>query len=277
MKVLVTGANGYIGSRVVQKLLDRNIEVLAADISGEHIDPRAQVCLVNLFEPKENWYDFFGEPDVCLHMGLRDGFVHNSTKNIEDVSNHFVFLKNLLDHGLKHVVSMGSMHEVGYYEGMVREDTPCKPLSLYGIAKYALRESLKLYSQQKNVVFQWLRGYYIYGDDSFGNSIFCKIRRAVESGQTHFPFTSGKNKYDFLHIDKLSEYIARCVIQSDVTGIIDICSGIPVSLGEMVESYIIKNGLQIVLDYGKFSDRAYDSPCLYGDVSKLNKILEVTL
>lgn len=275
MKVLVTGANGYIGSRVVQKLLDLNVEVLAADISETHIDTRAKIFLTDIFQQQDNWYEYFGRPDICLHMAWRDGFVHNSTRNIEDVSNHFAFLKNLIDNGLRHVVSMGSMHEVGYYEGMVQEDTPCKPLSLYGIAKYALREALGIYAKQNAVIFQWLRGYYIYGDDLFGNSIFCKIRKAVASGQTHFPFTSGKNSYDFLHIDKMSEYIARCTVQSDVTGIIDICSGTPVRLGDMIESYIADNHLPIVLDYGKYSDRAYDSPCMYGDVAKLNKVLGV--
>lgn len=275
MKILVTGANGYIGSRVVQKLLDLGAEVSAADISETHIDTRAKIFIADIFEKRDNWFEYFGKPDVCLHMAWRDGFVHNSTKNIEDVSNHFTFLKGMIDNGLQHVVSMGSMHEVGYYEGMVCEDTPCKPLSLYGIAKYALREALTLYAAQNDVTFQWLRGYYIYGDDLFGNSIFCKIRKAVASGQTHFPFTSGKNSYDFLHIDKMSEYIARCSIQSDVTGIIDICSGVPICLGEMIENYIKVNNLPIVLDYGKYSDRAYDSPCIYGDVTKLNKVLEV--
>ena len=92
---------------------------------------------------------------------------------------------------------MGSMHEIGYWEGAIDENTPCNPLSQYGIAKNALRKSLELYCESHNCKFQWLRGFYIFGDDSFGNSIFCKIRQAVDEGKETFPFTTGKNKYDF--------------------------------------------------------------------------------
>ncbi|MDE6284808.1 MAG: NAD(P)-dependent oxidoreductase [Bacilli bacterium] len=273
MKILVTGANGYIGSRVVTNLINHGAEVVATDMADSHIDKRAKVILADIFKDNDNWFGFFGEPDVCLHLAWRDGFVHNSTKNIEDLSSHFNFLKNLLDNGLKQVVSMGSMHEIGYCEGMISEHTECHPSSLYGVAKCALRESLKIYSEKSNAVFQWLRGYYLYGDDAFGNSIFCKLRQAVNEGKRTFPFTSGKNKYDFIPIDLFAEYVSRCVMQSEVNGIIDICSGTPVALGQMIEEYIQANSLPIKLDYGKYPDRPYDSPCVYGDRTKLNKII----
>jgi dTDP-4-dehydrorhamnose reductase len=275
MKILVTGANGYIGSKVVKNLCDRNIEVIAADIDSAHVDSRAKFVKSNVFERKDNWMEVFNYPDVCLHLVWRDGFIHDSDKHMEDLSSHYDFLKNLIDNGLKKVVSMGSMHEVGYWEGVIDENTPCKPLSQYGVAKNALRQSLELYAIKNGCLFQWLRGFYIYGDDSFGNSIFCKIRKAVENGQTEFPFTSGKNKYDFIHIDTLAEMISDCVIQNSVLGIINCCSGKPVSLGEQIEWYISQNNLPIKLAYGKYPDRPYDSPCIYGDINKLNQVKEV--
>lgn len=273
MKILVTGANGYVGSKVVLELYKSGVDVIATDISNTQLDKKIKFVRSDIFQNNNNWFEFFECPDVCLHLAWRDGFIHNSSKNIEDLSSHFSFLKNMIDNGLKHIASMGSMHEVGYYEGMITERTLCNPSSLYGIAKYSLRESLKLYTEQSNVVFQWLRGYYLYGDDIFGNSIFCKLRQAVNSGEKTFPFTSGKNKYDFIHINLFAKYVCKCVMQSEVQGIIDICSGVPIGLGEMIEKYIQMNELNIKLDYGKYPDRPYDSPCIYGDNSKLKKII----
>lgn len=274
MKILITGANGYIGSKVVKRLCDLGVDVIATDLSNSNIDPRAKFVKADIFGPCDDWLAFFGSPDVCLHLAWRDGFKHDSDRHMGDLSAHYEFLNNLIVHGLKQVAVMGTMHEVGYHEGAIDENTPCDPLSQYGIAKNALRKSIQLLANKNNCVFQWLRAYYIYGDDSYGNSIFCKIRQAIKEGKTSFPFTTGKNKYDFIHVDVLAEQISACVLQKEVTGIINCCSGKPVSLADQIEWYIKENKLPIKLDYGKYPDRPYDSPCVYGDNTKIKKIME---
>ncbi len=274
MRILVTGANGYIGSKVVKKLCDYNVEVIATDFDNKNIDDRAKFIKANIFVDNDDWYSFFGKPDVCLHLAWRDGFVHNSDKHMLDLSSHYKFMTNLIKNGLKQIAAMGTMHEIGYHEGAIDENTPCNPLSQYGIAKNALRKSIELFAKQNNCKFQWLRAYYIYGDDSYGNSIFCKIRQAVNNGKTTFPFTTGKNKYDFIHVDELAKQISLTVMQDEVLGIINVCSGEPVSLAEQIEWYISKNNLPIKLDYGKYPDRPYDSPCIYGDNKKISLIMK---
>lgn len=273
-RVLVTGAGGYIGRHVVKTLLNLGCEVTAVDVRLDGVDDRAEKIIFNLFSTElDGVFEKLGFPEVCLHMAWRDGFVHNSSNHLGDLSFHYKFLVALMDQGLKHLAVMGSMHEVGYWEGMISDNTPCNPLSQYAIAKDALRRSMMLYCQQNNAVLQWIRGFYILGDDKNNHSIFTKILEAEDKGQELFPFTTGKNKYDFLDIDEFSYQIARTITQTKVTGIVNCCSGKPVSLADRVEQFIRDNHLKIRLDYGVFPDRPYDSPCIYGDNSKINFIL----
>ena len=109
MKVLVTGANGYIGRHVVKALLDKGADVIACDIVTNDVDERAVRKTLNLFElPEGNVYEQLGSPDVCLHMAWRNGFVHNAPTQIGDLSAHYKFLTAMIDGGLKQLAVMGT-------------------------------------------------------------------------------------------------------------------------------------------------------------------------
>lgn len=271
--VLVTGANGYIGSHVVKKLLDMGNRVIAADFRFDNVDPQAEHCTEAIFSGKPDIYQRLGSPDVCIHMAWRDGFVHNSDAHMRDLSGHITFLQDMIRGGLPALAVMGTMHEIGYWEGAVDENTPCRPLSQYGVAKNALRQSLLLTSQQTNCRLLWLRAYYITGDDLHNHSIFAKISEAAAKGQKTFPFTTGQNKFDFVDVDYLAEMIAVASTQEEESGIINVCTGKPMTLAERVEKFIGDNHFDITLQYGAFPDRPYDSPGIWGDAEKINRIM----
>ena len=276
MKILVTGADGYIGRHIVNNLLDLGHEVIAVDIHTDDINDKAEKKKLNLFTADlTNVYTSLGSPDVCLHMAWRDGFVHNSVNHIGDLSSHYKFLVALMEQGLKHLAVMGTMHEVGYWEGKIDENTPCNPISMYGIAKDALRRSMIAYCKSNSILLQWLRGFYILGDDKKNHSIFSKLLQADEQGQELFPFTTGKTKYDFINVDELVEQISKAVTQTDVTGIINCCSGNPMTLAEREENFIKDHKLKIRLNYGVFPDRPYDSPIIFGDDKKIKQIMSL--
>ena len=273
MKILVTGANGYLGQGIVAQILDNGHQVVAADLDVQRVDARAECFSGDIFSLQYPYREL-GEPDALLHLAWRDGFIHNSDAHIVDLPKHYLFLKQMLEDGLQQICVMGSMHEIGFFEGSIKETTPCHPMSLYGIAKNALRDTVELMAGQHGAVFQWLRGYYIVGNARYGSSIFTKILEAEEAGKAEFPFTTGQNQYDFLDYKEFCEQVAAAVGQREVNGIINIASGRPERLADRVEAFIQKNQYKIKLKYGAFPDRPYDSKAVWGDVSKITKILE---
>ncbi len=273
MKILVTGANGYLGAGVVKKLLDDGQQVVATDIVTDRCDERAERISCDIFSV-ENPYEFFGKPEAILHLAWRDGFIHNSESHIIDLPKHFKFLQALFNSDIEKVAVMGSMHEIGFYEGCIDENTPCNPQCLYGIAKNTLRQAVEYMASASNKQFQWLRGYYIVSDTAYGSSIFSKLYKAATvEGKKEFPFTMGTNKFDFVDYADFCNKTASAVEQSEINGIINICSGKPVSLADRVEQFIKDNQLGIKLLYGAFPDREYDSKAIWGDSTKIDYIL----
>lgn len=275
MKILITGANGYLGQGIVRKVLDAGHNVIATDFITDRIDERAEKKTCDLFAI-DNPYIFFGMPDVLLHLAWRDGFVHYSDVHITDLPMHYEFIKKMAESGVSRIAVMGSMHEIGYFEGSIKEDTPCNPVTPYGISKNAVRELTEMLCKQKHIIFQWLRGYYIVGNSKYGSSVFSKITASVKEGKKIFPFTRGLNQFDFIDYDEFCTQVSASVGQDKVNGIINICTGRPEKLSDRVERFIRENGYDIKLQYGAFPDRPYDSKAVWGDDSKIRQIMRLS-
>ncbi len=273
MRILVTGANGFLGRGVVKKLLDMGYEVAAADRNVNKVDERASLYPCDIFDVQDSW-SYFNKPDVLLHMAWRNGFQHESDTHIEELPKHYMFLKKAAESNFQTIAVMSSMHEVGQWEGMITESTQCNPVTPYGISKNALKGLTKMLCTQYNKVFLWLRGFYVVSEDYDGSSIFSKIMQAENEGRKTFPFTTGEASFDFLEYEKYCQYIAKAVVQNQVTGIIEICSGYPERISDCVERFIHENNLHICLEYGAFPSRVYDNRIVWGDRQKIDKILK---
>ena len=272
--VVVTGAAGYIGRHVVTALLDGGFAVRAIVRPGRggDVDARATLVEADLFANDVNLDDLVGDnARALIHLAWQDGFKHNAHSHMHNVSRHFDFLTTVA-RLVPRVAVLGTMHEIGYWEGAITAETPTNPRSQYGIAKDALRRSLMLDPVEGHELV-WLRCYYIVGDDRQSNSIFTRLLEAVDAGKPTLPFTSGVNRYDFIDVDELAAQIAVAATTPGVAGVLNCCSGQPVSLAEKVESFISDNHLPISLDYGAFPDRAYDSPAVWGDATDIKRIM----
>lgn len=282
MKILVTGSNGFIGKGVINILKnlvqDLDFRVVATDINDnsefESNTPFFDFIKTDLFSI-EDPYNYFGRPDLLIHLAWRDGFVHYSDTHIRDLYKHYMFIKKLCKSGIKQMVVLGTMHEIGFYEGEVNDQTPCRPTTPYGISKNALRELSFELSRQYNVNLIWVRGFYIVSNTILGSSVFSKLMKANSDGKESFGLTLGTNKFDFIDYNLFCRYLVLCTLQDKITGIVNICSGEPISLRDKIESFVKENDLKIKLDYGSFPERENESKAIWGDVSKLNAIRDI--
>lgn len=276
VNILITGASGYIGRHVLEKATKLTNNVSVVDVKFSDFPQSVRLYQEDILTQcsSDDLYSKLGKPDVIIHLAWKDGFNHKSDAHLQNLSAHYEFIRNMIDHGCKNVNIMGSMHEVGYWEGEINENTPCNPMSPYGIAKNALRQATMTYCEDKDVSLKWLRAFYITGDDKHNKSIFAKILEMEAEEKPTFPFTDGKCKYDFQDIEILAEQIVKASVQTEINGIINVCSGKPVALKDKVEEFIKEHNLNIKPQYGAFPSRKYDSPKIYGDNSKIKKIME---
>ncbi|HET8867879.1 MAG TPA: NAD(P)-dependent oxidoreductase [Agrococcus sp.] len=273
--VVVTGAAGYIGRHVVTALLDAGARVTAVvrQQRAYRVDERAEIIELDLLAPDAPLDRLTADvPDAVVHLAWEAGFAHNAPAHMLRLSDHFRVLEHFAEAGVRRIAALGTMHEVGRHEGAITAETPTNPMSLYGIAKDALRRAT-LHSFGDDHVVQWLRAYYIYGDDRNNQSIFTKLLQAADQGKQTFPFTTGTNRFDFIHVRELGEQIAAVVLQDELRGVINVCSGEPVSLRDQVERFIAEHGLDIRLEIGAFPDRPYDSKETYGDATAIRELM----
>ena len=273
--VVITGAGGYVGRHVVAAIADLGFDPVAIvrEDRGD-VDPRARVIVANVLERGFTLADAVPVTDVAavIHLAWQDGFVHNAPSHMTNLSAHYRFLVGLADAGVARIAALGTMHEVGFWEGAVTSDTPTNPASLYGIAKDALRRATFL-SIGDRAEYVWLRAYYILGDDRRNSSIFAKLLDAADRGDTEFPFTTGKTLYDFIDVAELGRQIAVAATASGVTGVLNTCTGEPESLASRVERFIAENELGLTLQYGTFPDRPYDSSGTWGDATAIKTLM----
>jgi len=280
MKVLVTGATGFIGSYVVNELLKRQHHVIATSRDQDKArscEWFSQVeyipCDLNIMQ--ENFFQFFQQPDLVLHLAWEGLPNYKDLFHFEkNLFSNYRFLKNMIEHGLKSLVVTGTCFEYGMQSGALSEDMEPKPDNAYGIAKDTLRKFLEQLQKKIDFEFKWVRLFYMYGKGQSPNAILSQLDKALENGETDFNMSGGEQLRDYLPVEKVAEYIVAIALQDKERGIINCCSGAPVSIRKLVENYLVKKQKRIHLNLGYYLYPDYEPMAFWGNDKKLKMTLE---
>lgn len=278
MKVLVTGATGFVGQHVIPQLLSEGHFVTAVarnKTKARTFDWYEHVHFIacDIYQIRENAFQFFGSPDVIMHLAW-DG-LPNYTELFHFERNLFAdyqFIKSLLDGGLSHLMITGTCLEYGIKNGCLSEDMPSSPVTSYALAKDTLRKFLEFLLHKKNVIFQWARLFYLYGEGQNPNSLIAQLERAIDMGDSVFNMSGGEQLRDYLPIEDASAKLVKLINNPQCTGIVNICSGEPISIRRLVEQHLRRRNANLRLNIGHYPYPDYEPMAFWGDTKKNSSI-----
>ena len=280
MKVLVTGASGYIGNYVIEELLEQGHRVIATSTSRESVEQKPWYGKVDFAAYSldqaagENLFEYFGRPELLIHLAWQGLPNYKELFHISrNLFQQFSFISNLVEHGLNDLLITGTCFEYGMQNGALREDMTPLPENPYAIAKDSLRRFLEVLKTRHPFHFKWVRLFYMYGKGQSPNSLIPLLDKAVRSGGQTFNMSGGEQLRDYLKVDEVAKIIVKTGLQQKVQGIINCCSGKPVSVRSLVEKYLFDNGLTINLNLGYYPYPDYEPMAFWGNADKLNTIL----
>jgi dTDP-6-deoxy-L-talose 4-dehydrogenase (NAD+) len=285
MRILITGATGFIGRHVVESLLSQG-EHLLITTAGSNEKVALSVCPLlkhtcyipqNLDEQIENYYSFFLKPDCVIHLSWKGLPNYDALFHIEDnLPANYYFVKNMIQNGLPDITIAGTCFEYGRIDGCLSEDMVTAPVTAYGLAKDTLRKFIEALQLHYSFKMKWLRIFYPYGHGQNEKSLWTQMEQAIINKHEQFNMSFGEQLRDYLTASTVAEYITKVALQNDVTGLINCCSGNPLSVRRFVENFFEERGYNIKLNRGFYAYPAHEPFAFWGDTSKLKRAVGVS-
>ena len=275
MKILVSGASGFIGRNLIKFLKHLDCEIITICMFQKDL-----TSLAMQIEHLENQLQKI-EPQICdvhtfIHLAWLGTNDWNSTvhKNINTQLSEYL-IKRLSSGGIEHVIVAGTCLEYGVSGGNLSEILPVKPKNEYALAKYALYESIRIMANKDGFELSWLRLFYIFGGDQPSTTIYGSMMEHIIRGKTTFNMSSGQQVRDYLHIDTVCQMILAVVMSKKGFDVVNICSGQGLTLEKHVRGWLhdISPKINLSLNLGALPDRKDEPFLLWGSSHKFDSLL----
>ncbi len=272
MKVAVTGASGFVGRHVLTELIKHEMDIVAVTRDASRLSAlggSVQVVEMDIANPVPDSFERLGKPDVLIHMAW-DGLPnYKSLHHFEtELPKQYQFLKTMIQSGLPSLLVTGTCFEYGMQSGALAASMPTNPTNPYGYAKDALRQQLEYLKVTKPFNLTWGRLFYMYGEGQPNTSLYPKLKEAVSRGEQVFNMSGGEQLRDYLPAKEVAQQIVMLAMAQGDVGAVNICSGKPISVRRLVESWLSENNWEINLNLGHYPYPDYEPMAFWGQPSE---------
>jgi nucleoside-diphosphate-sugar epimerase len=249
MRVLVTGASGFIGHNVLLRA-PRDWHVVAVyhktggldDFIGRHglTHVRAERC--DLTSPAEvaRLAREAGSIDACLYLAANGDPAASAIRPAWDLQLNTLALVTCFEHiRAGHVVYVSSGAIYDGLNGPVSPEMPVAPRLPYAISKLASEQYLRAFCERQKTVGSFInvRFFGAYGPYEPARKITTRWVRGVMGGQREFTLRgNGENLIDFMYVDDAVDGLLKLVVPAGYSGTVDFGSGAPVSVNAVVQT-----------------------------------------
>jgi len=236
MRVLLTGASGFLGRHVLDRLLEQDISTVV--IGRRHISEKSRTEFIQA--------DLITHPDLTilikassathlLHLAwcTEHASYRDSLANLHWVEATVRLVEAFCQAGGRHVIVAGTCAEYDWLHGYCREDmTPLNPTTLYGTAKDATRRLIMALSRQLGVPVAWGRIFIPYGRGEAHERLIPSLIQVFCGHRPAFGIHTQAYR-DFLHASDVAEAFLS-LLHNGASGAYNISSGQPVQLSDIV-------------------------------------------
>jgi len=273
-RILLTGATGFIGRHCLPLLSARGYEIHAVSTRGSPDCSSDihwhKVDLLNSLQLQDLVADVM--PSHLLHFAWYavPGKYWASLENIRWVQSSLELVQAFVANGGDRAVMAGTCAEYDWRYGYCSEKvTPLAPSTLYGTCKHSLQIMLDSFSKQTGLSSAWGRIFFLYGPYEHQDRLTSSVIRSLLMGE-RARCSQGYQIRDFLYVKDVADAFVA-LLESDVEGPVNIGSGRPVVLKNIIQKISDKIINSDQIEFGAVPVSPDDPPLLVADVRRLTK------
>jgi nucleoside-diphosphate-sugar epimerase len=279
MRILVTGASGFIGSHVVKALVNSGHDVLCFVLPSDNLwrlaDVTNQIELLkgdlrsisNVRYELQKW-----RPTTCVHLAwyAEPGRYLQAAENLDSLRGSLDLLQILISCGCEQFIGTGTCAEYAMKSEKLSESDTTKPETLYAASKLSFQMLGERIAELSKIRFAWGRVFLLYGSYEDARRLVPSAIQKLQKGETFFS-SPGEQVRDYLHVTDVANAFLS-LVNNQATGIYNICSSEPVTVKSILDIIGTLMGKQELLAHGALAYREWEPKFICGNNSKLKAI-----